>query len=65
MAPQERQGARNHHPFPPPPAEWSYWELRSPWQGKAQDWKALPTPLFTADTVEDFWMCYSRTPKIM
>ena len=52
------------HSFPPS-AEWSYWELRSPWQGKAQDWKALPTPLFTADTVEDFWMCYSRTPKIM
>lgn len=54
-------------PGPPlhrPPAAWTYWELRCPWQGGKQDWKTLPTSLFTANTVEDFWMCYSRTPKI-
>lgn len=45
-------------------AAWTYWELRAPWQGKGQDWGSLPTSLFDADTVEDFWIRYIKTPKI-
>ncbi len=50
------------------PAGWTYWELRTEWKtagNKKQDWKELPTPLFDVDTVEDFWVCYNRCPKIV
>lgn len=49
-------------------AGWTYWELRNEWKTRGsqkQDWKELPTPLFDVDTVEDFWICYSRCPKIV
>ncbi len=60
-------------PFPVfPSAGWTYWELRNEWKnvgpgarGPRQDWRELPTPLFDVDTVEDFWVYYSRTPKIV
>lgn len=44
---------------------WTYWELRNQWQGNKQDWSTLPTSLFDVDTVEDFWICYNRCPKIV
>jgi hypothetical protein len=50
------------------PAGWTYWELRCEWKttsNKKQDWKELPTPLFDVDTVEDFWVCYNKCPKIV
>jgi hypothetical protein len=42
---------------------WTYWELRKKWY-RGQDWTQLPTTLFTVDSVEDFWACWSRVPKI-
>ncbi len=51
-----------------PLAGWTYWELRCEWKAtnnKKQDWKELPTPLFDVDTVEDFWVCYNKCPKIV
>jgi hypothetical protein len=53
-------GAGEKHPLH---TGWSYWELRKKWISR-QDWKDLPTTLFTVDTVEDFWACWSRVPKI-
>lgn len=43
------------------------WELRKKDRESGigvKDWNELPLKLYTFKTVEDFWMCWKRTPQI-
>lgn len=47
--------------------EWAMWELRKKDRESGigvKDWNELPLKLYTFKTVEDFWMCWKRTPQI-
>jgi hypothetical protein len=59
---QPAASGASSHPLACP---WTYWELRK--QDKRQglaDWGDLPLPLFTFQTVEDFYKYWLRTPHI-
>ncbi len=69
------RASRRHppHSLPPPPSqhklqnEWALWELRKKDRESGigiKDWNELPLQLYTFNTVEDFWLCWKRTPQI-
>jgi Eukaryotic initiation factor 4E len=46
-------------------SEWTMWELRkADARVGLRDWTQLPLPLYHVGTVEDFWICWKRAPRI-